>query len=256
MSKAILYDATLCVGCLECEAACARQNDLPYDDAIAKVKKTSETKLTYVAVRNNGEEKYLRQLCMHCEDPTCVSVCPVKAFVKTSQGPVVYDASKCMGCRYCMMACPFQVPKYEWSKAIPTVKKCIMCADRVAAGKTTACTEACPTGSTIFGERELLLTEARKRINDNPLQYVNHIYGEKEAGGTDVLMLSSVRFEEFGMPANLPSEALPQITHGVLSHIPDVVTLGATLLGGVYWITHRREIVAKAEAEQEKETRS
>ncbi|HEX2831942.1 MAG TPA: 4Fe-4S dicluster domain-containing protein [Thermoanaerobaculia bacterium] len=256
MGKAILYDATLCIGCLECESACARQNDLPYDDAIAKIKRTSETKLTYVAVRNTGEEKYLRQLCMHCEDPTCVSVCPVKAFTKTKQGPVVYDASKCMGCRYCMMACPFKVPKYEWSKAIPTVKKCIMCADRVAAGKPTACTEACPTGATITGERELLLTEARKRIAENPLQYVNHIYGEKEAGGTDVLMLSSVRFEEFGMPMNLPNESLPQITHNVLTHIPDVVTLGSALLGGVYWITHRRDIVAKVEAEQEQEPRS
>ncbi|MGN6183459.1 MAG: 4Fe-4S dicluster domain-containing protein [Thermoanaerobaculia bacterium] len=254
MSKAILYDATLCIGCLECESACARQNDLPYDDAIAKVKKTSETKLTYVAVRNAGEEKYLRQLCMHCEDPTCVSVCPVKAFTKTAQGPVVYDASKCMGCRYCMMACPFGVPKYEWSKAIPTVKKCIMCADRVAAGKVTACTEACPTGATAFGERPLMITEARKRINDNPLQYVNHIYGEKEAGGTDVLMLSSIRFEEFGMPTNLPTDSLPHLTGAVLSHVPDVVTLGSAILGGVYWITHRREIVAKAE--NEKETRS
>lgn len=250
MSKAILYDATQCVGCLECEAACAKQNGLPYDEEVAKVKKTSDTKYTYVAVKtNDGEEKYMRNLCMHCVDPTCVSVCPVKALTKTAQGPVVYDASKCMGCRYCMMACPFQVPKYEWSKAIPTIKKCIMCSDRVAAGKQTACAEACPTGSTLFGDRDLLLVEARKRIDQNPLQYVNHIYGEKEAGGTGVLMLSSVRFSEFGLPANLGTESLPSITGGVLSHVPDVVTLGSAVLGGIYWITHRREIVAKSEQE-------
>lgn len=254
MSKAMLYDATQCVGCLECEAACARQNDLPYDDEIAKLKKTSDIKYTYVAVRNDGEEKYLRQLCMHCVDPTCVSVCPVKAFVKTADGPVVYDASKCMGCRYCMMACPFQVPKYEWSKAIPTVKKCIMCSDRIAAGGTTACAEACPTGATIIGERELLLTEARKRMSENPLRYVNHIYGEKEAGGTGVMMLSSVRFAEFGLPADLGTESLPSITGAVLSHIPDVVTLGSAVLGGVYWITHRREIVARVERESVERT--
>jgi formate dehydrogenase iron-sulfur subunit len=251
MSKAILYDATTCVGCLECEKACATQNGLPYDDEVAKVKKTSDTKFTYVAVKSDtGEDKYMRNLCMHCLDPTCVSVCPVKALTKTKEGPVVYDASKCMGCRYCMMACPFQIPKYEWTKAIPTIKKCIMCTDRVAAGKQTACAEACPTGATLFGERDLLLVEARKRINENPLQYVNHIYGEKEAGGTGVLMMSSIRFADWGLPMNLGTESLPSITAGVLSHVPDVVALGSAVLGGIYWITHRREIVAKAEAEE------
>lgn len=250
--KSILYDATQCVGCLECETACAKQNGLPYDEAIAKVKKTSETKFTYVAVRNEGdEEKYMRKLCMHCVDPTCVSVCPVKALIKTKEGPVVYDASKCMGCRYCMMACPFQVPKYEWSKAIPTIRKCIMCADRVVAGKSTACTEACPTGATLFGERDVLLADAHRRLSENPGQYVPHIYGEREAGGTGVLMLSSIPFHQFGLPANLPQGPLPDITGAVLSHVPDVVALGSAVLGGIYWITHRRAIVASTEKEEQ-----
>lgn len=248
MPKAILYDATLCVNCKACEEACAKQNKNPFDDAIQKEQKTSDRKFTYVH-DTYGNEKYMRKLCMNCVDPTCVSVCPVKALTKSAQGPVVYDASKCMGCRYCMMACPFQIPKYEWSKAIPTIKKCIMCSDRVAAGKQTACAEACPTGATFFGERDLLLVEARKRIDENPLKYVNHIYGEKEAGGTGVMMLSSVRFSEWGLPANLPNEALPNITGAVLSHVPDVVTLGSAVLGGIYWITHRRELVAQAEQE-------
>lgn len=251
MSKAILFDATQCVGCLECEAACARQNDLAYDEEVAKLKKTSEHKLTYVAIRNTGEEKYLRRLCMHCEDPACVSVCPVKALVKTKAGPVVYDASKCMGCRYCMIACPYGVPKYEWSKAIPTVKKCVMCSDRVEKGQQTACAEACPTGATKFGDRALLLVEAHKRINDEPLKYIDHIYGEHEIGGTNVLMLSSIRFEEFGLPTTLGTRALPELTESVLSHVPDVVTLGSAVLGGIYWITHRRDIVALAEKEEE-----
>jgi formate dehydrogenase iron-sulfur subunit len=154
-----------------------------------------------------------------------------------------------MGCRYCMMACPFQIPKYEWTKAIPTVRKCIMCTDRVKAGLQTACAEACPTGATLFGDREPLLADARKRINDNPTLYVHHIYGEKEAGGTGVLMLSSIAFSEFGFPTNLGTESLPSITAGVLSHVPDVVTIGSAVLGGIYWITHRREIVAIAEKE-------
>ena len=252
MSRAILFDSIQCVGCLECEAACAKENGLPYDDEVAKVKKTSETKYTYVAVKNiDGEEKYMRNLCMHCVDPTCVSVCPVKALTKSAEGPVIYDASKCMGCRYCMMACPFQIPKYEWTKAIPTVKKCIMCTERVVAGKQTACAEACPTGATLFGDRDVLLAEARKRIDENPLQYYNYIYGEKDAGGTDVLLLSPVRFSEWGFPANLGTESLPSITEGVLSHVPDVVTLGSAVLGGIYWITHRREIVARADQEED-----
>ena len=251
MTKAILYDATQCVGCLECEAACAKQNGLPYDETVAKVKKTSDTKYTYVKVLNKGEEKYMRSMCMHCEDPTCASVCPVKALTKSPEGPVVYDASKCMGCRYCMMACPFQIPKYEWTKAIPTIRKCIMCSDRVKAGKQTACAEACPTGATIFGERDALLADARKRIADNPGQYVPHVYGEREAGGTDVLMLSSVGFGEFGLPTNLTTQPLPSITEAVLSHVPDVVMLGSAVLGGVYWITHRRDIVAAAEKDEE-----
>ncbi|HEU4521223.1 MAG TPA: 4Fe-4S dicluster domain-containing protein, partial [Thermoanaerobaculia bacterium] len=207
-AKGILYDATLCVGCLECEGACAKQNGLPYDEDLAKVKKQSELKYTFVSVLE--DEKYMRTLCMHCQDPTCVSVCPVGALEKTALGPVTYDAGKCMGCRYCMVACPFNVPKYEWSKVIPVIKKCTMCSDRLLAGQPTACSEACPTGATITGNRDELLQEASRRIRENPGQYVDHIYGENEVGGTSILMLSSVPFEQFGMKA-FSSEALPPL---------------------------------------------
>jgi len=250
MAKAILYDATLCVGCLECEGACARQNNLPYSDEYAKQKKQSEFKFTYVA--DGGDEKYMRRLCMHCNDPACASVCPVKALTKTKLGPVSYDASKCMGCRYCMVACPYSVPKYEWSKALPTVKKCTMCVDRLAQGLPTACSEGCPTGATITGDRDALIAEAWKRIRENPDSYVHHVYGEKEAGGTSVLMMSSVPFEKFALP-QFGSEALPQLTGKVLAHVPDVVTVGWALLGGVYWITNRREAVAAAEGKKDEE---
>jgi len=248
MSKGILYDATLCVGCLECEKACATKNNLPYGPTFQKQKKQSEFKFTYVA--DAGSEKYMRRLCMHCEDPTCASVCPVKALTKSKDGPVSYDASKCMGCRYCMVACPFGVPKYEWSKALPTVRKCTLCADRLALGGVTACSEACPTGATITGERTDLIAEARKRIRENPGQYVDHIYGEHEAGGTSVLMISSVPFEKFGLPA-FGATPLPQLTGNVLAHVPDVVSVGWALLGGVYWITNRRDNVASAEKKDE-----
>lgn len=248
MPRAILYDATQCIGCKQCEQACATKNSLAYNDDIAREQKTSDHKFTYV--NDQHGDKYMRRLCMHCTDPACVSVCPVGALEKTKNGPVTYDAGKCMGCRYCMVACPYGIPKYEWTKAIPTVKKCIMCSDQVALGKPTACAEACPTGATIVGEREALIAEARKRISDNPSNYINHIYGERELGGGSVLLLSSVPFAQFGLPTKYGDEALPPLTGHVLAHVPDVVTIGCSLLGGIYWITHRRDLVARAEAKK------
>lgn len=247
MSKALLYDATLCIGCKQCEAACAEKNKLPYDDATAAEARQSEHKFTVVLSK---DDKFMRRLCMNCEDPACASVCPVGALRKTAAGPVVYEEDRCMGCRYCMVACPFGVPKYEWNKLLPRVKKCTMCADRVQAGQPTACAEACPTGATKFGEREELIAEARQRIRENPGKYVNHIYGLTEVGGTSVLLLSGVPFEEFGYRADLSADPLPMLTYRVLSRIPDVVPLGGILLGGVWWITHRREEVAAAEQEE------
>ena len=248
MSMGILYDATLCIDCKQCEQACAAENGLPYDDKIAEQNVTSAHKYTTVL---NKDDKYMRKLCMNCDDPACASVCPVGALKKTSLGPVTYDKHKCMGCRYCMAACPFGVPKYEWDKAIPGVRKCIMCAPRVAQGKPTACAEACPTGATKFGERDELLKEARKRIQENPDKYLPHIYGETEAGGTSVLLLSSVDFTKFGYRDDLTQRALPMYTYQVLSRIPDFVPIFGVMLGGVYWITHRRDEVAEAEGHGE-----
>jgi len=246
MSKAILYDATLCVDCKQCEAACAKQNNLPYDDKVAAEPIQSEHKFTVVL---NHNEKYMRRLCQHCEEPACASACPVGALHKTAAGPVVYDAYKCIGCRYCMTACAFTVPKYEWGALNPKVRKCIMCPDRLEAGKDTACTEACPTGATKFGEREDLVREAQDRIRTNPDKYVPHIYGLTEVGGSSVLMLSSVDFSQFGLPTNLPTDPLPGRTLRVLEKIPDFVPLWGLVLGGVYWVSHRREEVAAAEGE-------
>jgi formate dehydrogenase iron-sulfur subunit len=247
MSKALLYDATLCIGCKQCEQACAEKNKLPYSEAVAGEERQSDHKFTVVLAKG---DKFMRRLCMNCQDPACASVCPVGAMRKTAEGPVIYEESRCMGCRYCMVACPFGVPKYEWSKVLPRVQKCTMCPDRVAAGKPTACAEACPTGATKFGERDELIKEAQQRLQENPGKYVNHIYGLTEVGGTSVLMLSSVPFEEFGFPAELTRDPLPLLTYRVLSRIPDFVPLGGVLLGGVWWITHRREEVAAAEARE------
>jgi formate dehydrogenase iron-sulfur subunit len=244
MSKAVLYDSTLCIGCRACEQACAERWSLPYNEKIGAEEQVSAHKLT--TIRTHGD-KYSRKLCMHCAEPTCVSVCPVGALRKTALGPVVYDQSKCMGCRYCLTACPFQVPVYEWSSRLPRVRKCDMCYDRQVAGKPTACSEACPVGATITGDRDALIAQAKKRLADKPGQYYQHIYGLQEVGGTSVLFLSAVPFDQLGLRTDLPKDALPVRTWAALSHVPDVVSIGAVLMGGVYWITHRREEVAKAE---------
>jgi formate dehydrogenase iron-sulfur subunit len=241
MAKAILYDSTLCVGCRQCEDACSTRWKLPYNDKIAAEEKTSAHKLT--TIRTFGE-RFSRKLCMHCIDPACVSVCPVAALQKTAAGPVVYDESRCMGCRYCMVACPFQVPAYEWQARLPKVAKCDMCSDR---GKDpTRCSEACPTGSTITGERDAMIAEAKKRLAEKPGEYYQRIYGLEEAGGTSVLVIAAVPFEQIGY-STVAKAALPQFTWSALQHVPDVAVMGSVLMGGIYWLSHRKEDVARKE---------
>jgi len=249
MSKAILYDSTKCIGCRLCEAACAERWGNPYDEKIASQEQLSAGKL--IAIQTSSG-RFARRSCMHCGDPTCVSVCPVAALQKTALGPVVYDESRCIGCRYCLFACPFQVPVYEWDRALPRVRKCEMCYERQRAGLPTACTEACPTGATTCGERDELIAEARRRIRENPDQYYDHIYGLQEVGGTSVLYLSAVPFEEIGLRTYLPHEPMPMLTWRALSLVPDIAAVGTVLLGGIWWITHRREEVAAAEKKEAK----
>ena len=185
MSHALLLDTTLCTGCGACAAACKEQNDLPL------VIEDRNTAYTWTTVAQRGNT-FVRHMCMHCESPTCVSVCPVGAMKKTKAGPVDYDPEMCIGCRYCIMACPFDVPKYQWDRLFPVVGKCVLCAPRVAKGQATACATVCPTGATQFGDRDALITEAKSRIAQEPGRYVDHIYGLEEAGGTSVMMLSNV----------------------------------------------------------------
>ncbi len=240
MSWGMLFDATRCIGCGACSAACKEQNELP----LPIEEKTTAYTWTVVE-RLDGAN--IRRLCMHCLTPTCVSVCPVGAMRKTASGPVVYDADRCIGCRYCIMACPFDVPKYQWDRPVPVVGKCMMCASRLAEGKPTACASVCPTGATVFGEREALVREARDRIAREPGRYVDHVYGLEEAGGTSVLMLAGVPFGQLGLRENLPSEPLPLFTWRVLSKVPDVALFGVALLYGIHWITKRREYVRLVE---------
>lgn len=246
-SKAMLVDITRCIGCRACEQICKEVHGLPPDSEPV----LSATALTVVEERNS---KSVRRLCMHCQDPACASACPVGALKKTALGPVVYESSKCIGCRYCMLACPFQVPRYEWTKLAPYVKKCDMCAERVKAGKPTACAEACPAGATVFGNRNQILEEARRRISEDSA-YVNRIYGSEEAGGTSVFFLSDVPFEKLGF-ANVPAgQPMPVLTATALAEVPTVVMVGCGMLSALYWITQRRQAVAAAESRGKTQSR-
>jgi len=246
-SRGLLIDLTKCVGCRECERACAAANNLPEEEA------TELSATHYTVVQSyNDDQTFVRRLCMHCNQPTCVSACLVGAFTKMDTGAVLYDESKCIGCRYCMQACPFEVPRYEWGSLTPRIQKCKMCYERVAAGGQTACSEACQFGATTFGERDELIKEARKRIDENPGQYVDYIYGLTEAGGTSVLFISAVPFDQLGFPMNLPKEPIPELSWRVLSQIPKYTVAAGVMLFGVHWITKRRTDVARFEAEEQR----
>jgi formate dehydrogenase iron-sulfur subunit len=241
-TKAILVDITKCIGCRSCEQACKEIQGFPKETEL----KLSPTALTIV--EEHGD-KYVRRMCLHCEDPACASACLVGALKKTTLGPVTYDASKCIGCRYCLVACPFSVPRYEWTKLVPFVKKCDMCAARQAQGQPPACVEACPVGASIAGWRDEILEEAQGRILGDS-KYVKHIYyGSEEAGGTSVFFISDVPFEKLGF-VEAPRQPMPALSAAALGDVPTVMLVGGALLSGIYWITEGRNQVAVAEARE------
>ncbi len=237
----LLYDQTLCIGCKACEQACQSEHDQPPHEA------TRLDAQSFNWVEDLGNDRFQRHFCMNCEDPTCASVCPVGAFTKHDLGPVTWDPNLCMGCRYCMMACPFQVPRYEWDSVNPRVRKCDMCIHRVSRGRPTACAEVCPTGATLFGRREDLLAEAHRRLREHPERYNGGLYGEEEVGGTAVLMLLAADPEKSHLPANLPRQAMPMLTWQVLNKLPVIIAPWATFLGGMMWLTDRKNEVARRE---------
>ena len=242
MKAAMLIDLSKCIGCGACSLACQEANGLPRQKNPEGLSDNVWTALR----QKNGV--HIREQCMHCLEPTCVSVCPVNALQKTPEGPVIYDESRCIGCRYCMLACPFGIPKYEWDKALPKVSKCIMCyEERVAKGEQPACASVCPTGATKFGDRDDLIAEAKSRIAAHPDQYVDHIYGLTEAGGTSVLYLSPVSFEKLGFRTSIADEPYPKLTWDVLSQIPSVVSIAGVALLGIYWVINRRMRIERIE---------
>ncbi len=253
-----LVDTTLCVGCRECEKACNQANDLPpkptefSDRSVFENNRRPNSNHFTVVNRYPGppslsqkerKETFIKTQCMHCLEPACVSACIVGALQKTPEGPVTYNADRCIGCRYCLVACPFQIPAYEYNDPIaPRVRKCNFCFERVKEGRRPACVEACPREAIVFGKREELIELARKKIHAKPARYNDHIYGEKEVGGTSWLYLTGQPVEELGMPAldeKVPPQLTESIQHGVFKYgLPPLALYG--LLGGIMWFTNRK----------------
>ncbi len=255
-TQAVLFDGTRCIGCRKCELACNEVNKLPapdkkFDDltVLDTERRTDEKTLTVVNKYNTAKGPVFRKVqCNHCLEPACASACFVRAFKKENNGPVTYDASVCVGCRYCMVACPFNIPAYEYDEPItPRVMKCTMCAPRLAEGKLPGCVERCPKEALTFGPRDEIIKQARARIAAYPDRYVDHLYGEHEMGGTSWLYLSGVPFGEVGLREDLGTASAPELTAGALAAVPIVVGLWPVLLGGIYAVSQRKDKIANEE---------
>jgi formate dehydrogenase iron-sulfur subunit len=259
-SFGVLHDITLCVGCRSCEAACAKVNELPVPDkpftdlsVLNEKRRTTATAYTVVNKHQVPGQKiplFRKNQCNHCLEPACASACFVRAFKKTETGAVSYDPDVCVGCRYCMIACPFEIPAYEYNEPLtPRVMKCTMCYPRIINGQLPGCVEACPKEALTFGKRQDLIKIARERFRKYPGRYIDHIYGETEMGGTSWLYISSVPFSQVGMREDLGVTPAPELTSGVLSAVPLVVGLWPVLLMGIYSISKRKEIIFNQELE-------
>jgi Fe-S-cluster-containing dehydrogenase component len=259
-AKAVLFDATRCIGCRKCEEACNKVNKLPAPAKPFTDLTVLDTERRTSAKAHTVVNKYMpagakgpvfRKIqCNHCLEPACASACFVRAFKKNPDGSVTYDASVCVGCRYCIMACPFNVPTYEYDEPLtPRVMKCTMCHPQITAGELNmpGCVGACPKEALAYGKRSDLLKIAHARIATFPDRYVDHVYGEREMGGTNWLYLSGVPFKELGMREDLGVTSAPEMTSGALTVVPMVAALWPALLGGIWAISKSNEKTADKE---------
>jgi Fe-S-cluster-containing dehydrogenase component len=271
----LFYDTTLCIGCKACVVACREANGMPAvpDNAPGGIWDTpmdldgsTRNVIKLYKSADGLQRSYFKAQCMHCVDPACTNACMIGALKKVEHGIVAYDPTHCIGCRYCQMACPFNVPKFEWSKVAPKIVKCELCRHRVAGaalassggfsrypkGHGPACAEVCPRQAVIYGTRDELLAEAHRRLEQYPDRYVPKIYGETDGGGTQCLYLSHIPFEDLGLP-RLSDEPVPEvqqtIQHGIYQGFVAPMALYG-LLGAVVFRNRRKAAVDEAERQK------
>lgn len=250
----VLHDSSRCIGCRKCEEGCNTVNNFPkpekkFDDLSVldtkrRTNSTTHTVVNKYNVAGLDHPIFRKQQCNHCMEPACASACFVKAFTKNSDGSVTYNGDVCVGCRYCMIACPFSVPTFEYEDPLdPLIQKCTMCHPLIKEGKLPGCVQACPKEALTFGKRSDLIEIARERIRKNPDRYVKKIYGETEAGGTNWLYLAPVKHTELAQPV-VGKKSAPELTAGALGAVPMVVGIWPVLLTGAYAISKRKEKIA------------
>lgn len=267
----VLMDMTRCIGCRRCESACNMINGLPApvvpfsDKSVFEEKRKLDAQALTVVNRYADEQRlsepvYRKSQCMHCDEPACVSACLVGALKKTPEGAVIWDEKKCLGCRYCMNACPFYVPAFQYTVAFtPKIMKCTFCYQkRISKGLVPACATECPVEALTFGRRRDLLKVARERFRVHSDKYIDAIYGEHEAGGTCWLYIGPIAFEKVGLPMDLGSAPLPSYTRDFLTMVPLVLTVWPPLLGAFYLFSKRRREQEKTgpETPHEEDTHS
>lgn len=275
-SYGVLHDTTRCIGCRRCEEACNQVNHLPkpakpFTDLSVTETRRRTTAYEWTVVNKyemNGMPVFRKLQCFHCNDPACASACFAKCFQKLPDGTVAYDGSQCVGCRYCMVACPFYVPGFQYDEAFdPLVQKCTFCEPRLKEGKLPGCVEACPVDALTFGKRSDLIKVARARIADNPGRYMNYVYGEWDAGGTAWMVLAPAAdtgapvrpnnaadagpdLKQLGLNTHLGKQPMGELTYGALGAVPMIVAFWPVLFGGAYAISKRREAAHKAEQDK------
>lgn len=257
---AMLYDATVCIGCKACVAACTTANGLIPDTTLSggiwqmPSDLNAQTKNIIMLAKDGDKNSFVKRQCMHCVDPACVSGCPFKSLTKGKYGIVEWDPYRCVGCRYCEISCPYDVPRFEWAKFNPKIVKCEFCKHRLDEGQQPACTEACPVGAVIFGTRQQLLATAKQRIEANPGKYYqNRVYGEGDLGGTQVLYLSHLPFEKLGLP-EVGTESRAHYGSKVHSVVYKGMAIPIALYAVLVAAIKRRYKVMEEEARHEAET--
>lgn len=253
MAKGVLVDLTKCIGCSSCAVACKMWNGLQFEDGKsfqgtdAKLNDLNWTVVKKHEVKDRQDKpvwRYVKEQCFHCQEPACVSACFSRALERNQDGAVVYYPSLCVGCRYCMVACPFDIPKYEWDRRLPQVAKCQMCSTKIAQGEAPACVSVCPTAAIQFGDRDEMLTLAEGTIAEDA-KYVKHIYGAAEVGGTAWLYISDVPFAQLGFKTDIGTKPLPEYTQKFIRQTPFIAVGWGALLVALSLYTKRRNRIAR-----------